>query len=197
MYADLSWKEKLSYYSDLFWMFFDPMPTTSMVMNYYGTIVIPLTLYSDDETNSIKISFYFDYGCWTGVKFDATNKTDNYNFKVTYFFTEIEQLASINRKHLRWKGFEVNLLTPSNIDDDLCQWEWKISDEFNIPCSVIITNKERKQLIEYINLFHDVCFDDDPIEVCERLNVNYRDVINYYKNKLKIENERFKYEKNS
>lgn len=57
MYNELNWKEQLSYYSDFFWLFFDAMPKSSVVVDYYlkNKYPVPITISSEDESKYMKI----------------------------------------------------------------------------------------------------------------------------------------------
>lgn len=201
MYNELNWKEQLSYYSDFFWLFFDAMPKSSVVVDYYlkNKYPVPITISSEDEFKQLIINFeLWIYGL--NVFFDITNKS-NTCYNCVNMVDHIRALTKID-ENLTYDSdkfkFRTRLLTPSVIDKEECQWEWTFIDKYGISSSFIVTNKQRAEIYDrYINYeklndYYDI-FDpsNDPIDICLKLGIKYRDVIDYYKN------ERRKYEEDS
>lgn len=201
MYNELNWKEQLSYYSDFFWLFFDAMPKSSVVVDYYlkNKYPVPITISSEDESKQLIINFeLWIYGL--NVFFDITNKSNTY-YNCVNMVDHIRALTKID-ENLTYDSdkfkFRTHLLTPSVIDKEECQWEWTFIDKYGISSSFIVTNKQRAEIYDrYINYeklndYYDI-FDpsNDPINICLKLGIKYRDVIDYFKN------ERRKYEEDS
>ena len=201
MYNELNWKEQLSYYSDFFWLFFDAMPKSSVVVDYYlkNKYPVPITISSEDESKQLIINFeLWIYGL--NVFFDITNKS-NTCYNCVNMVDHIKALTKIDENLFydsdKFK-FRTRLLTPSVIDKEECQWEWTFIDKYGISSSFIVTNKQRAEIYDrYINYekwndYYDI-FDpsNDPIDICLKLGIKYRDVIDYFKN------ERRKYEEDS
>lgn len=201
MYNELNWKEQLSYYSDFFWLFFDAMPKSSVVVDYYlkNKYPVPITISSEDESKQLIINFeLWIYGL--NVFFDITNKS-NTCYNCVNMVDHIRALTKID-ENLTYDSdkfkFRTRLLTPSVIDKEECQWEWTFIDKYGISSSFIVTNKQRAEIYDrYINYekwndYYDI-FDpsNDPIDICLKLGIKYRDVIDYFKN------ERRKYEEDS
>lgn len=201
MYNELNWKEQLSYYSDFFWLFFDAMPKSSVVVDYYlkNKYPVPITISSEDESKQLIINFeLWIYGL--NVFFDITNKS-NTCYNCVNMVDHIRALTKID-ENLTYDSdkfkFRTRLLTPSVIDKEECQWEWTFIDKYGISSSFIVTNKQRAEIYDrYINYeklrgYYDI-FDpsNDPIDICLKLGIQYRDVIDYFKN------ERRKYEEDS
>lgn len=201
MYNELNWKEQLSYYSDFFWLFFDAMPKSSVVVDYYlkNKYPVPITISSEDESKQLIINFeLWIYGL--NVFFDITNKS-NTCYNCVNMVDHIRALTKID-ENLTYDSdkfkFRTRLLTPSVIDKEECQWEWTFIDKYGISSSFIVTNKQRAKIYDrYINYeklndYYDI-FDpsNDPIDICLKLGIQYRDVIDYFKN------ERRKYEEDS
>lgn len=201
MYNELNWKEQLSYYSDFFWLFFDAMPKSSVVVDYYlkNKYPVPITISSEDESKQLIINFeLWIYGL--NVFFDITNKSNTY-YNCVNMVDHIRALTKID-ENLTYDSdkfkFRTRLLTPSVIDKEECQWEWAFIDKYGISSSFIVTNKQRAEIYDrYINYeklndYYDI-FDpsNDPIDICLKLGIQYRDVIDYFKN------ERRKYEEDS
>lgn len=201
MYNELNWKEQLSYYSDFFWLFFDAMPKSSVVVDYYlkNKYPVPITISSEDESKQLIINFeLWIYGL--NVFFDITNKS-NTCYNCVNMVDHIRALTKID-ENLTYDSdkfkFRTRLLTPSVIDKEECQWEWTFIDKYGISSSFIVTNKQRAKIYDrYINYeklndYYDI-FDpsNDPIDICLKLGIKYRDVIDYFKN------ERRKYEEDS
>ena len=201
MYDELNWKEQLSYYSDFFWLFFDAMPKSSVVVDYYlkNKYPVPITISSEDEPKQLIINFeQWIYGL--NVFFDITNKS-NTCYNCVNMVDHIRALTKID-ENLTYDSdkfkFRTRILTPSVIDKEECQWEWTFIDKYGISSSFIVTNKQRAEIYDrYINYeklndYYDI-FDpsNDPIDICLKLGIKYRDVIDYFKN------ERRKYEEDS
>ena len=201
MYNELNWKEQLSYYSDFFWLFFDAMPKSSVVVEYYlkNKYPVPITISSEDESKQLIINFeLWIYGL--NAFFDITNKFNTY-YNCVNMVDHIRALTKID-ENLTYDSdkfkFRTRLLTPSVIDKEECQWEWTFIDKYGISSSFIVTNKQRAEIYDrYINYeklndYYDI-FDpsNDPIDICLKLGIQYRDVIDYFKN------ERRKYEEDS
>lgn len=202
MYNNLNWKEKLSYYSDFFWLFFDVMPKAWKVAEYYleQKYSAPIKLISEDGTESLEIKIYQGL-CDVETEFTISNKNKNFQYYVD-LRSHIEALTCVN-ENLTYVSdnisFKTYLLTPSAIDKEDCQWQWTFINKYGISSSFIVTNKLRNEIRnryrEYQKLEkyygYDCGYNSDPIELCLKLGIDYRDVINYYKN------ERLKYEKDA
>lgn len=202
MYNDLNWKEKLSYFSEFFWLFFDAMPRPWKVSDYYLETKYPkpIKLVSCDESDILEIKFD---NSLLGVEseFKISNKSKNFQYCMD-LTPHVEALTCVN-ENLTYESekvrFKTRLLTPSVSDKEECQWEWTFINKYGISSSFIVTNKLRNEIYdrytEYQNLeqYHDYEYGQtyDPIELCLKLGISYRDVIIYWKN------ERLKYEKDS
>ncbi len=177
------------------------MPKSSVVVDYYlkNKYPVPITISSEDESKQLIINFeLWIYGL--NVFFDITNKSNTY-YNCVNMVDHIRALTKID-ENLTYDSdkfkFRTRLLTPSVIDKEECQWEWTFIDKYGISSSFIVTNKQRAEIYDrYINYeklndYYDI-FDpsNDPIDICLKLGIKYRDVIDYFKN------ERRKYEEDS